>query len=871
MSAETPTGDGETLRLSVPEMDCPTCAGKVEASLDRLDGVYELDPRPASGTLVVRYDPDRVSVDDVRERIEGAGYGVVREERVTLSVPSMDCPDCAGNVESAVADVEGVLAYDTRPAAGTAVVEYDTEATTRSAVVAAVEGAGYEVVSEDEDPDTPHDVWTSPRALKTWVGAVALAVGIAFEWVVPGLNADLFAVAGREIGVDWTFYLLAVVVAGQEIVRGGYYSVRNRNLDIDFLMTAGILGAVTVNLPFEAATLAVLYSVAELLERFSMDRARSSLRELMELSPDTATVRRDTGSSETPRADGDGADGEEVVVPVDEVAVGETVLVRPGEKVPLDGVVREGSSAVDESPITGESVPAEKTVGDEVYAGSIVAEGYLEVETTALAGESTLAQVIEMVEDAESNRSEREQFVDRFANYYTPLVVVAAVLTVAVPTLLGEPFLEWFTRGLTLLVIACPCAFVISTPVTVVSGITSAARNGVLIKGGDRLEAMGDVEAVAFDKTGTLTTGELGVTDVVPLNDNDEEGVLTCAHAAESRSEHPIASAIVAHAEERGVPDREVTDFEAIPGKGVRADVDGRTHYAGSPSLFAALGFDLEHAHAPARTDGGRGAATAAPSQSTALDDAIEECEHGAYYDLVNEVLPRLQSEGKTAVLVGTEDELEGVIAIADTIRPEARWMVSRLHELGAATAMVTGDNERTARVIADRVGIDEVHAEVLPEQKVEVVERLREEYDGVAMVGDGVNDAPALATATVGIAMGAAGTDTALETADVALMADDLARLPYLFDLSRRATGVIRQNVWSSLAVKAVLAVGAPLGLVSVIHAIVIGDMGMSLTVTGNAMRLANVTPETFGDVATDGDGDVTASAEHEVATESA
>jgi len=871
MSAESPTAEGETLRLSVPEMDCPTCAGKVEASLDRLDGVYELDPRPASGTLVVRYDPDRVTVADVRERIEGAGYRVVREESVTLSVPSMDCPDCAGNVEAAVDDVEGVLEYDTRPAAGTAVVEYDTEATSREAVVAAVEGAGYEVVSEDEASDSPHDVWTSPRALKTWAGALALALGIAFEWVVPGLNAELFAVAGREIGVDWLLYAFAVVVAGQEIVRGGYYSARNRNLDIDFLMTAGIVGAVAVNLPFEAATLAVLYSVAELLERFSMDRARSSLRELMELSPDTATVRRDTGSSSTPPAEGEPGAGTEVVVPVEDVAVGETVLVRPGEKVPLDGVVREGSSAVDESPITGESVPAEKAVGDEVYAGSIVAEGYLEVETTALAGESTLSQVIQMVEDAESNRSEREQFVDRFADYYTPLVVVGAVLTVAVPTLLGEPFLEWFTRGLTLLVIACPCAFVISTPVTVVSGITSAARNGVLIKGGDRLEAMGGVEAVAFDKTGTLTTGELGVTDVVPLNGNDETDVLTCARAAESRSEHPIASAIVAHAEERGVPDRAVTAFEAIPGKGVRADVDGRTHYAGSPSLFSDLGFDLEHAHA--RTDGGRGGTTAtpSPSQSTDLDDAVEECEHGTYYDLVNEVLPRLQNEGKTAVLVGTEDELEGVVAIADTVRPEAAWMVSRLHELGIdRIAMVTGDNERTARVIADRVGIDEVHAEVLPEQKVEVVERLREEYDGVAMVGDGVNDAPALATATVGVAMGAAGTDTALETADVALMADDLTRLPYLFDLSRRATGVIRQNVWSSLAVKAVLAVGAPLGLVSVIHAIVIGDMGMSLTVTGNAMRLANVTPATFGDEV-EADAEATPPAERDVAAESA
>jgi Cd2+/Zn2+-exporting ATPase len=829
MSHTAPDADdvGETLRLSVPEMDCPTCAGKVEASLDRLDGVLAMDPRPASGTLVVRYDPERVTVEDVRERIEGAGYAVVRDETITLDVPAMDCPDCAGKVETSLSGVEGVLEYDTRPTAGRAVVTYDTETATRESVIAAIEGAGYSVETDDGGVDSPTSVWTSARALKTWAGATFLVAGILVEWVLPGLNAELAAVAGRSIGVDWLLYVLAVVVAGQEIVRGGYYSAKNRNLDIDFLMSAGIVGAVAVNLPFEAATLAVLYSIAELMERFSMDRARNSMRELMELSPDTATVQRD---------------GTETVVSADDVAVGETVVVRPGEKVPLDGVVREGASAVDESPITGESVPVDKTPGDEVYAGSILAEGYLEVETTAPAGESTLSQVIQLVADAESNRSEREQFVDRFASYYTPVVVAVAVLTVAVPTLvLGEPFVKWFTRGLTVLVIACPCAFVISTPVSVVSGITSAARNGVLIKGGDRLEAMADVEAVAFDKTGTLTTGDLGVTDVIPLNDNEEADVLACARAAESRSEHPIAAAIVDHAEERGVPDREVSDFEAIPGKGVRATVDGTTHYAGSPGLFADLGFDLEHAHA--RTDGGL-----RTDAATDVTDAAAECEHGTYYDLVNEVLPRLQDQGKTAVLVGTEDELEGVVAIADTVRPEAEWVVSRLHDLGVdRVVMVTGDNERTGRVIADRVGIDEVHADVLPEQKVEVIDDLREEYGTVVMVGDGVNDAPALATATVGVAMGAAGTDTALETADVALMADDLTRLPYLFDLSRRATSVIRQNIWSSLAVKAVLAAGAPLGLVSVIHAIVIGDMGMSLTVTGNAMRLANVRPDEF------------------------
>jgi Cd2+/Zn2+-exporting ATPase len=493
---------------------------------------------------------------------------------------------------------------------------------------------------------------------------------------------------------------------------------------------------------------------------------------------------------------------------------------------------------VDESPITGESVPVDKSSGQEVYAGSIVAEGYLEVETTATASESTLAQVVELVADAEERRTEHEQYIDRFARYYTPVIVVGALLTAFGPPLvLGAPFETWFVRGLTLLVVACPCAFVISTPVSVVSAVTSAARNGVLVKGGDRLEAMADVDVVAFDKTGTLTTGELSVSDVVPLGETDADDLLACARALESRSEHPIAAAIVAHAEERGVRSREVTGFESIPGKGVKADLDGVTHYAGKPGLFEDLGFDLGHAHldpdVDVRTDGGV---------------QTRRCDHetGSYVDLADDVVPRLQAQGASVVLVGTEDELEGVVAVADTVRPEARWTVSRLQEFGVRVVMLTGDNERTAGVIGEAVGVDEVRADLLPEEKVDAVSELAAAHGPVAMVGDGVNDAPALATASVGVAMGAAGTDTAIETADVALMSDDLVRLPYLVDLSRRTSRVIRQNVWSSLAVKAVLAVGAPLGVVSVITAIVVGDMGMSLGVTGNAMRLADVTPET-------------------------
>ncbi|MDB2261855.1 cation-translocating P-type ATPase [Halorubrum ezzemoulense] len=775
--------------------------------------------------------------------------------QLRLAVPDMDCSSCAGKVEGAL-DREGVRSVDTRPTTGVVVLTYDPEATDVEALTAAVEGAGYAVADAESD-GVADGLFTSPRAIATAVGGAFLAVGLALEWLLPGLDPTFATIGGVGFLGPWAVtgasvaYLLAVGVAGPPILRNGFYSLRGVSLDIDLLMSVGVVAALLVDLPFEAATLAVLFSVAELLERYSIDRARTSLRELMELSPDEAVVIRD---------------GEEETVPAEAVATGERLAVRPGERVPLDGVVREGSGAVDESPITGESVPAEKEPGDEVYAGSINEAGYLEVEATAPAEESTIARVVDLVEAANGEETRAERFVDRFAGVYTPIVVVGAVATAALgPVLVGGGAETWFVRGLTLLVVACPCAFVISTPVSVVSGVTAAARNGVLIKGGEHLEAAGDVGAVALDKTGTLTRGELSVTDVVPLGDRGADDVLACATAIERRSEHPVAAAIVARGEEAGAePDGEdataVTGFEALTGEGVRADLDGETHYAGKPSLFEELGFDLSHAHV--RPDGGvvreRDAdadAPDAPDDAGASVTEPESCDHGQYLDLASETIPRLQAEGKTVVLVGTETELEGVIAVADTVRPEAAWVVDRLHELGVdRVAMLTGDNDRTARAIGERVGVDEVRAELLPDEKVDAVRELAAETDsGVAMVGDGINDAPALAAADVGVAMGAAGTDTAIETADVALMADDLTRLPYVVDLASRASSTIRTNIGASLAVKALLAAGAPLGYVSVAMAVVVGDMGMSLGVTGNALRLGNVEPAEPSGAATD------------------
>ena len=783
----------------------------------------------------------------------GDGKSLPRELSVTLSVPEMDCPSCAGKIDKSLGRVDGVVEADLEPTTGTATVRYDPDRIDESNVITAIEGAGYEVTNRpgDDSPEAdeiapPSTIWTSPRAVKTWIGTVFLIGGLLFEFVVASWNITVLTTPLFFLSAADTAFVLAILASGAPVVRSGYYSARNLSLDIDLLMGTAILAATSIGLFVEAATLAVLFSIAELLEQYAMDQTRDSLRELMELAPNEATVIRN---------------GDEVTVPVENVGIGETVIVRPGEKIPVDGVVREGSSAVDQSPITGESVPVDKASGDEVYAGTLNEAGYLEIEATTTEAESTLSQIIDLVSSAQAEKTEKERFVDRFAGYYTPTVVVLAIVTAALPPLLIDGSLTagiagyshtfagsweaWFVRGLTLLVIACPCAFVISTPVSITSGVTSAARNGVLIKGGNHLEAMGEVDAIAFDKTGTLTRGELAVTDIVPVGDVSETDVLRCGGALERRSEHPIADAIVERADESGVQPPEVHDFESITGKGVRAILDGTTYYAGKPGLFEELGFDFGSTDAV--PDGG-GPSDGGSSSVRRSDGGVATPVSGDEAPVETETIERLQRQGKTVVLVGTTDRLLGAIGVADEIRPAAKRAVENLHRLGVAPlVMLTGDNEGTARAVANELGMDEYRAELLPDEKVAAIETLESEYGDIAMVGDGINDAPALATASVGVAMGAAGTDTAIETADIALMGDDIEKLPYLYALSHKANSVIRQNIWSSLGVKLLLALGVPFGYVTVAIAVVVGDMGMSLGVTGNAMRLSRMKPERF------------------------
>jgi Cd2+/Zn2+-exporting ATPase len=612
---------------------------------------------------------------------------------------------------------------------------------------------------------------------------VLWTVGVLAAWLTSAPDqAGWLAIRLDLAGI---FYMAGSLVGGWNFAGAGVRALRTLKLDMNFLMSAAIVGAILIGEPFEAATLAFLFSLAELLERFAVDRGRRSIARLVELAPEQADRLRSDGSIET--------------VPVVKLRPGDRVRIRPGDKIPADGHVLAGSSAVNEATITGESLPRQKEIGDLVFAGTLNTEGALDVEVTADAAHSTLARIIQLVREAEVRRAPIERFVQRFARVYTPIVTAGAVLVMVVPPLvLGAGGLDWFVRGLTLLVIACPCALVIATPVTVVSALTSAARHGVLIKGGEYLEALGSVRALAVDKTGTLTTGSLRVTGFHVADGTAADVLLQRVATVEARSEHPIAQAIVGFAEERGIrPGAQVDEFTAVSGRGVRARLDGHEILVGTETFVG-----------PGPAGRWQG-----PEPGTLL------------------------------IYARTEDGLEGVFTIKDEVRPEAQAVVTRLHALGIRpVVMLTGDGAETAEIVGRRIGVDEVRARLLPEDKVHAVRALRDRYRHVAMLGDGVNDAPALAEASVGLAMGAAGSPATIETADVALMADDLTKLPYAVRLARSARRTIRFNLALALGLKLVLAVGAVFGVVSLAVAVLVGDMGGSLAVTVNALRIARV-----------------------------
>ncbi len=622
---------------------------------------------------------------------------------------------------------------------------------------------------------------TGWKLLRVLISGLALACALVLE--VLGYNPARYL----------PFYLAAMAVGGWGSIRRAFPSAMRLNFNVSVLMTVALAGAVSIGEWREGAVVAFLYSLSETLESWTAGRVRRAIRELMDLAPPRARVYR--------------PGGEEVEVPVEEVRVGDIMIVRPGEKVAMDGRIVKGESALNEAPITGESLAVEKGPGDEVFAGTLNTYGYLEVKVTRPVEDSTISRIIRLVEEAQTRRAPSQVFVERFAAAYTPAVMaLAAAVALFPPLAAGQPWEPWVYRGLALLVASCPCALVVSTPVAVASAIGSAARRGVLIKGGACLEAAGAVRAVALDKTGTLTKGQPAVTDIRPAGGYPPEELLRAAAALESCSEHPLAKAVVRAAAAQGLPVEQAAEFAALPGLGARGVVDGQLLYLGSPRLFARLGL-------PA----------------------------GA----LGEEVARLQEEGKTVVLLGTPQALLGIIALADEVREEGAAAVAALKRAGISrTVMLTGDGEGTARAVAARLGVDEYHAGLLPQGKVEAVRFLARRYGAVAMVGDGVNDAPALAAATVGVALGGASTDAALETADVVLAGADLTKLAFVFRLGRAAQGVIRQNVLFAVTVK-VLAVLAVFPGWLTLWLAILADMGATLLVTLNAMRLWSIKDE--------------------------
>lgn len=692
----------------------------------------------------------------------------------TFKIEGMDCHEEIAILERRLKKLHGLEALDADLMGQRLRIKYDAARLSASKIAEAVAQTGMRAWLEHEEP-VPVAASATTRLRLVVVSGLAFAAGFALEHAL-----------GDPRGLAWIPYLAGVILGGIHTARRALVSVRAGALDMNVLMAVAVVGAMAISQWSEAASVVFLFALAQLLEARAMDRARHAIGALMDLAPSQALVRR-------------GA--EALLVAVDDVRVGDVVLVRPGEKIPLDGRVAAGESPVNQAPVTGESLPVDKAPGDEIFAGTINGRGALDVVVTRLGRDSTLARIVHLVERAQAQRAPSQAFVDRFARVYTPAVLALAVIVALVPPLfLHGEWGTWFSRSLVLLVISCPCALVISTPVSIVSALAAAARKGVLIKGGARLEKMAALRCIAFDKTGTLTKGRLHVMDVVPVTGSSAAQVLHAAASLEARSEHPIGRAIVERAVADGVALTPVSAFHALPGRGAEATVGPDRVLVGSHRLFE---------------------------------------ERGMCSEAVEAALATLASRGCSTVIVGAKGEPIGVIGVADEPRESARAAIDLLRRHGIEhVALLTGDHEPAARALAESLGIDAFRADLLPEDKVASVEELRARYGTLAMVGDGVNDAPALAAADVGIAMGVAGTDAALETADVALMADELLKIPYTLRLSRATSRNIRANITFSIVLKGAFLVMAITGTATLWMAVA-ADMGASLVVIANALRL--------------------------------
>lgn len=696
----------------------------------------------------------------------------------TYRIEGLSCTNCAGKFEKNVKQLPGVTSATVNFGASKISVEGQT-------TIEELEEAGaFENLIIRDDQENDEQVRSKESFIKRNI-ALIISLGFILVAVISQLSL------GEDHLLTKALYILAIIIGGFDLFKEGFSDLIKLDFSMESLMTIAIIGAAFIGEWAEGSIVVILFAISEALERFSMDKARQSIRSLMDIAPKEALIRRNNV---------------EQLVSVDKIDIDDIMIIKPGQKIAMDGLVINGHSSVNQAAITGESVPVEKQLDDEVFAGTLNEEGVLEVKVTKKVTDTTIAKIIHLVEEAQGERAPAQAFVDKFAKYYTPFIIIMALLIVVVPPLFfGGDWNKWLYQGLSILVVGCPCSLVISTPVSIVSAIGNAAKNGVLVKGGVYLEEIGHLRAIAFDKTGTLTKGKPVVTDFIATSSETDINYLSIISSLESLSQHPLASAILNEADKTNVDYKsiQIEDFQSITGIGLTGIHQNIRYYIGSPKLFSA--------------------------------SVIEETAVKVQYR-------QFQEQGKTAMYFGTDEQILGVIAVADEVRDSSAAVISELHKLSIEhTIMLTGDNTKTAESIGKQLGVTEIKGDLMPQEKLDSIKALRTTYNKVAMVGDGINDAPALAASTVGIAMGGAGTDTALETADVALMGDDLQKLPFIVRLSRQTLKVIKQNITFSLGIKLLALLLVIPGWLTLWIAIV-ADMGATLLVTLNGLRLMKV-----------------------------
>ncbi|MFP7731863.1 heavy metal translocating P-type ATPase [Priestia aryabhattai] len=766
------SGIEETAEYRVYGMDCPSCAATIEKSLKTLNDIQHVTLNYNTGKLQVAAASES-ALSRIPNSVEKLGFSIEplqsNKKMKTYLIDGMDCAACANTIVNHLKTVPAVKDVRVNFSTGKAQIEHDNEA---DDIIKEVSKAGYTatlVTSSRQSVESRHH-----KGKNGVIVFSGILIALGFIGSHTGIVSYMTTV----------LYAIAMIVSGYKPAKSAYYGIKSRSLDMNVLMTVAALGAAVIGEWLEGATVVWLFALGVALQTRSIEQTRNSIRGLMDLAPSEAWVKEND---------------QLIKKAAEDISIGSTIVVKPGDRIPLDGEIINGESSINQASITGESIPVDKVIGDAVYAGTINESGSLEIKVTKLVEDTTISKIIHLVEEAQEKKAPTQAFVDKFATIYTPIVFILALFIMVVPPLFDGAWSEWFYKGLELLVVACPCALVISTPVAIVSAIGNAAKNGVLIKGGTFLEKAGAINAIAFDKTGTLTEGKPAVSEVVSLA-AEESQLLAITKTLEDYSNHPIARAIVDYTTEKKVRSLQGSNFKILTGKGVQATIQETVYYAGNPKLFSDLGTPLSHCWSH---------------------------------------IEKLQNEGKTIIIVGTAKSILGILGVADTIRRTTVSALDSLKQNGMQQiVMLTGDNEGTAKMIASQSGVDRYFADLLPEDKVKAIQQLQHEGYQTAMVGDGINDAPALATADLGIAMGGAGTDTAMETADIVLMADNLEKLPHTMKLSRKALAVIKQNIWFSIIVKVIALAFIFPGWLTLWIA-VLSDTGAALLVILNSLRL--------------------------------